>query len=132
MPRDQVEEFQELARDFVAPHGTDPVLETLIAAREWLTDPAHWCQGCLARSGAESVMNCVWSYETPYTSSCSVGSVFAIGASGDVKVTALALLKQALPKPFVLVHAFNDAPTTSHADVLALFDRAISSRRSEV
>jgi hypothetical protein len=35
-------------------------------------------------------------------------------------------LRRALPEGFSSVIAYNDAPTTTHADILALFDRAIA------
>lgn len=47
-------------------------------------------------------------------------------------------LMRALPAPsandmaWASLFRFNDAPSTTHADVLALFDRAIAARRAEI
>lgn len=39
-------------------------------------------------------------------------------------------LEDALPRGFARVDLFNDAPHTTHADVMALFDRAIAAEEA--
>lgn len=38
---------------------------------------------------------------------------------------AVSAVKASLPHPFRWPHYFNDAPSTTHADVMAVFDKAI-------
>lgn len=97
---------------------TDPVLKCLQDARQWLSDPAHWVKGHYNAGDA----------------SCAHGAVCRIGLSTDLTIKAWHLLDEACPlgtpNPFTPI--FNDDPTTTHADVLALFDRAIAARRAAV
>jgi hypothetical protein len=90
------------------------VRDNLIAARALIDTPEKWVNGAL-QSG-----NC----------RCAVGA--ALDAtdylSGWEAVNALA--KQ-LPSPFHHVPTFNDHPDTTHADILALFDRAIAACTTE-
>lgn len=112
MPRDQVSE-SEL---FVAP--VDPVLDVLVKARAWLDDPAHWLQGAYGDfAGTCDGPTCAWGALWKFTLNDSA-----------TEFAALSILEGLAG---VHVPHFNDAPSTTHADVLALFDRAIASRKAE-
>jgi hypothetical protein len=97
--------------------------EDLKAAKALIADPARWCKG-IARN-----QNC-----TMYAVSVVAGQ-----GSGAYRFTRCdEALRQALPRtiqlPFGGAHpivAFNDAPETTHADVLALFDRAIAAAEAQ-
>ncbi len=104
-----------LARDFVAPHGTDPVLETLVAARALIADPSKWAKKASSGDAHCAGLAC-------FTAGGADG-----GSPGD---RAWDFLETFVPDGLCLP-TYNDAPATTHADVLALFDRAIASRLSK-
>lgn len=59
------------------------------------------------------------------------GRLCALAALGRAEMATgtnipCALLDRALPEGYGFVFALNDAPETTHADVMALFDRAIA------
>lgn len=94
-----------------------PVALKLWEAREWLKDESHWQKGTYG--------------------SRQNGSTCAVGATGwhetmaeDDVVIALAAAISSYPafdagQAVDMVATYNDAPATTHADILALFDRAI-------
>jgi hypothetical protein len=98
--------------------------DILRAARERIATPERWNQGWFAADAAGREVSSV----SPIACSwCALGAVYATsgGARGaDVE----ALLIAALPAECSAgdVGYFNDLPATTHADVLALFDRAIA------
>lgn len=100
--------------------------ELLVKAREWLSDPDHWQKGSYGYYGPNS--------DEPLTSTCAVGALAMAAGIEPNKISdrtsAYRLLKAALPGSYIFhsleVPNFNDASLTKHADVLALFDRAIS------
>ncbi|MEL6388391.1 MAG: hypothetical protein AAFR00_13655 [Pseudomonadota bacterium] len=51
----------------------------------------------------------------------------AVASDGEARK----LLVQALPGELASVVSFNDDPDTTHADILALFDRAIAAAEAE-
>jgi hypothetical protein len=87
--------------------------EVLKATREFLTDPNHWKKG-----------------PTTNHTKCLVNAVWDAGSSGDVVEYLDAMASErGFPdrengglRPAA---AFNDAPETTHADVLAFLDLAI-------
>lgn len=113
MPFDQV--------NFVLPAvETDATLRTLIAGRALLSDGRRWAKGDYC-----------------------VGDTFCVvGALGirtdrrasrtDAQREAIFYLGAHVPKGHFRIADFNDNPTTTHADVLALFDRAIAARREDI
>lgn len=119
-PRDIGSEEFEVAsasegrRMVPVPH--DETLRVLQQAREWLSDPAHWCKHrTLHETGA----------------TCSVGAIekFNNGLWG----APYNAIDAAVPEmEHRCVINFNDARATTHADVLGLFDRAIAARRAEI
>ena len=94
--------------------------EHLRAAKARISNPKNWTQ-----SGSFAVTErgrpigwgtdnaCAW---------CSVGAVFAVGegAEGDAEAAALSALRDV-----GLSTHWNDAPSTTHAMVMAKFDEAI-------
>lgn len=89
-------------------------LERLERGRAWLADPGQW------RKGARGYVG-----ESPC---CAIG---ALGERrlGDAAENALL---EALPAGECSVINYNDRPSTTHADILALYDRAIAAERPRV
>lgn len=100
--------------------------ELLVKAREWLSDPDHWQKGSYGYYGPDYVL--------PLTNTCAVGALAMAAGIDPNKISnemlSYRLLKAALPGSYIFhsleVPHFNDAILTEHADILALFDRAIS------
>lgn len=102
-------------------HPTDPVLKCLQDARQRIENPANWHQGDWSnyRYGKAAAW-CTW------------GSVFVVlGSSGEMHGRVMSYLNASTPDGRGAI-SYNDDPTTTHADVLALFDRAIAARLSEL
>ncbi len=99
----------------IEPTLSDSILVTLIAARSRIESPEKWCKGSYEIGEAR----CIW------------------GATQEVCGTYWNPADEYL-QPFALElgHAgsasLNDHPETTHADVLALFDRAIAARKAEL
>lgn len=129
MPRDLIDEeygvlspHQIHARAIpeAAPAATDGVLALLVDARTFLSDPVNFWQ-----SGQPD--------PNPGRARCAILAIGdAAGRTGSrLHSKAFDCLKAALPEPsddLTAVYRFNDSH--SHADVLALFDRAIAARKS--
>jgi hypothetical protein len=104
-------------------------LEVLKAARKRIEKPEAWTTGSLARTflgfdvGEQHPDACCW---------CAIGAVYSVPAvvlgARDIAHEAM---ERALPPGFDAVERFNDNRYTTHADVLALFDRAIASLEAE-
>jgi hypothetical protein len=118
MPRDLVE-FPEVGVQPQVPAPIDPVLATLIAARKLIEKPENWGQGKFESAGAY----CAWgalmfgSRQLAISNPQNDGYEEAYRAIRDIT-------------PYRNLPAFNDRWNTTHADVLALFDKAIAARRS--
>lgn len=88
-----------------------PEIQILDRMRELLATSDRWCKGALnAPSGARCLMGAFYEVNGPVHSEQSAGHrVFHSlkNLTGTYKL-----------------HNFNDAPTTSHSDVLALIDAA--------
>jgi hypothetical protein len=101
--------------------------ELLRHARELLSDPTHWTKGAEAR--AEDGDECGIEYAACW---CADGAMrcaalrYGRAAWREAKPTI-----ECLVPGLVGLEQFNDMPATTHADVLALFDRAIA-KLSEV
>jgi hypothetical protein len=101
----------------------------LRAARERI---AHgWTQGAFARDAAGNVTE---DKRPDAVCFCALGALQLDWYSDQPSVEALANAVEVVPvgcspltiiSPFTIVSHFNDLPTTTQADVLALFDRAI-------
>ena len=93
------------------------VRENLIAAKALIDTPEKWCKGAYEHLGCY----------------CALG---ALGMAEKGSPTRYSLdgmrgLRVWVQLPFTSVSAFNDDPTTTHADVMALFDRAIAAQVEE-
>jgi len=112
MPRDLVE-FPEVGVQPQVPAPIDPITERLLLGRSRVAD--NWAQepSCTTRFCAGLAVLCL----TPH-------------AMDKVGEEAWDALEAVLPKRFHLITTYNDHPSTTHADILALFDKAIAARRS--
>lgn len=138
--RDFVDEELELARSLpltphyrVEPQCADSILRVLVGAREWLTDPTHWRRGGFFRDhdGDQIEVYDLAEQHSEIGSSCAWGAIrLETNDEGDLDSDAVKYLDTFVPGGCTVV--FNDDPSTTHADVLALFDRAIASRTAEV
>lgn len=103
-------------------------LEHLKAARELIADPEKWTKCSYAKTkqrGGASVPP-----DSPRAKCwCAVGAIRKVGPYAP---SASIALMHALPVKWQWtgVPSFNDDPGTSHADVLALFDRAIAAEEA--
>jgi len=102
--------------------------EILIAAREIVTEPEHWTRGHYAAS-ARGDMTVVTSCEA--VCFCAVGAIRrAVWEDGDENIANAKMAvgqlcrKVGLAGEITLV-SWNDAKGRTHAEVLALFDKAI-------
>lgn len=103
--------------------GEKAELEVLTRARALIADPRDWCHGAPPSS-----------IDAPYCAmtacySASGGAAINHYGTSLIYVGAISRLSRCMDKPFgpVPVGTFNDHPDTTHADVLALYDRAIAS-----
>lgn len=107
--------------------GTKSTADILRAAKAHISEPENWFQGeyfkgslidpdtsCACALGAVRVAN--WSAH-------AIHSVF-VDIHDDTP--AAHTLHSVLPDGFFTVNDFNDDPNTTHADIMALFDRAIA------
>jgi hypothetical protein len=113
---------------------TDDVLRVLKEARQWLSDPAHWHKGGFAPNNNDNPQvaeaTCAWG-----ACSRAAGSDNFYDIGTDAENAAARLLSIQLgarPDDALAISDFNDLPDTTHDDVVALFDRAISARRAEL
>ena len=92
--------------------------EALIAMRELLSDPKRWCKGAYARDASGKPT------ENTKTacSHCLSGALHSVDGATEAVVWAIA---GALPRGYHNVPAFNDAPETTHSDILRVLDAAI-------
>ena len=102
------------------------IREILIAARAKIERPEAWTRGAAARTGSGKSL-------PPEKASrgqcwCAAGAAWSIvGCQTDASHTAINCLSELVHEEFNIgVASYNDAPTTTHADILALFDRAIA------
>ena len=99
------------------------VRENLIAAKALIDTPEKWGKGY----GITPPTNCLCA-----ESACAE----AAGSLQLLKMLSWEALEAALPEPWrtrsieedMAAHHFNDHPDTTHADIMALFDRAIAAQ----
>jgi hypothetical protein len=107
-------------------------LTVLALARDLLSDEGRWVKGWYAVDARGRDADPCASRARRW---CAAGALYrvvdgaAIAARGRATAEARGLLMRACPERYV--EKFNDAPTTTHADVLALFDRAIELGRGK-
>lgn len=97
--------------------------EQLRAAKALIDAPEKWTREAFARNaqGVPTILR-------KATCFCALGALdFAGHVALAYDESAEDLLKDAVPTRFMnSITAFNDHPDTTHADVMALFDRAIA------
>lgn len=94
------------------------VKENLIAARALIDTPEKWGKGSF-----RAVDGCL----------CAVGAlgVATTGNAHDWSASAYNALYDALPETaYAGVPSYNDNPNTTHAEIMALFDRAIAAQEN--
>ncbi len=105
--------------------------EILIAARKKIERPECWTKGAYARRADGTYVGDSGINEDGFISAdavcfCALGACRAVSGSLTDESPAARQIRDALGGRQYDLSAFNDAPTTTHADVLALFDRAIA------
>lgn len=101
------------------------VKENLIAAKALIDTPEKWGKG----NGFVPPHGC-------FCAESACAEVARISPDYVVKWRLWRALEDALPEPWktrcaaaeLSVHDFNDDPSTTHADIMALFDRAIAAQ----
>lgn len=87
-----------------------PITKALINGRRALLEDG-WCKG---------------------TATDGQGRHCAVGAFPGRGVGAVCMeLRSVLPEGYYIVSVYNDLPTTTFSDIIALYDRAIASARSK-
>lgn len=96
--------------------------EILRAARAKIDTPEKWTRGAYARTKSGRIVGpeCASAVHL-----CAVGAVTAAASPAMTVDDALVVLARELPSAGGITN-FNDHPGTTHADILALFDRAIA------
>lgn len=111
-------------KDFALPAvETDAVLRCLVGAKALLSDPTRWIKNALALDKRGELV---------IPESASAVSFCAIGALDHVGFDHRALWTLTAATPRKNIPRYNNAPMTTHSDIMALFDRAISARRGEL
>lgn len=120
-------------------------LEILEKGRDRIADPARWFKGAFAdRSHRPAVPDdvlfadcrvCAWGA----INWAACGDPYDTGLNGAAASEAYNLLGGAIRSRegtkagrFVSVPGFNDRPTTTHEDILAVFDAAIEKAKAEL
>jgi hypothetical protein len=95
-------------------------VEILKAARELIAKPERWTRGSAARNSSGEHVH---ARSDDATCWCAIGALVMVSA--DNPVPAERLLRSVLPDGPGFITSFNDSH--DHAEVVALFDRAIAS-----
>lgn len=101
--------------------------EVLRAARALIEVPERWTKCAFARDAKGIVVS---EDEESAVCFCVLGAIYRHPPS-PLTDGARWFLDESLPETFLGVGTFNDHPSTTHADVLALFDRAIALAEGE-
>lgn len=88
---------------------SDKSLQHIDAVIDRLSTPEKWCKGALR------------SHDGRY---CIRGAVRAVGAADVLEPVILQAIGEVAGKRFCRIESFNDHPNTSHAQVLAVLNRA--------
>ena len=98
----------------------------LVRARELLSDPKSWTQDVMARSVRGTP---VVTHSKRARSFCVEGAIERAGLKTTRKVRERArriVYEKIASSTFVNITLWNDAPQRTHAEVLALLDKAIA------
>lgn len=104
------------------------ITETLIKARELISDPKHWTKKALARSEKNRPVDV---FSKKACAFCMEGAIRKaeddLWPSPAVKYVS----KYTQKKYYKAAYEINDAPETTHEDVLKLFDEMIEASKTE-
>lgn len=116
------------------------IQRTLTAAKAIIADPAKWIKGKYAihKDNAASMghgskvppyANSLYGYEAGAACFCSIGALQKAAGEGQTYYEASYYLRKAVTEvtscKFDHAARFNDAESTTHEDVMAMFDKAI-------
>lgn len=101
-------------------------------ARERISDPARWCKGAFSSNamGQRCVDGPTASGARAWCASGSVLAEHADNVGGEMALTALRHQVRRSTGLRITIAAYNDDPSTTHADILALYDRAIAAEEA--
>ena len=103
--------------------------EVLTKARELIEKPEIWTKGEYARDESGNSCRPTGPFARCF---CALGAVKAAGNyKGDNNPAAEKLTESLERDRFRWVCLFNDSKDTTHADVLALFDKAIATAKNQ-
>jgi len=108
---------------------TESTRELLIKAKALIDTPSKWCRDSYARDAAGEKIKLVC--DPRVVSWCIMGALRAVALRctdrrWETTYTACSDVVRRVSSPSDFVK-FNDDPATTHADIMALFDRAIES-----
>jgi len=98
--------------------------DLLEKARELISDPARWTKGAVARDlNGEPIEE----FSSDAVCFCSIGVVSSVAnCLGLFNSTTHLLDRCAGKRGYPNILSFNDAPTTTHEDIVSLFQEAIN------
>lgn len=112
------------------------VIELLKSGRDRIADPKNWTKGYYARDaggnpiGEDSPEAVCWCAAGALQSCLVIIAAGNIRRNYNIRNHALEFLHLSMPSDFDVnlfsIAGFNDAPETTHADVMAAYDRAIA------
>lgn len=97
-------------------------IDVLRAMKARLSTPAKWARGVAARD--KHGIRCRAEHERAVCW-CLLGALGLSGAQGPDRLGAALILHSVLPDGSNTIPQFNDSKKTTHADVLAVLDKAI-------
>lgn len=92
---------------------------TLTVARGLISKPENWHQGWFAKAKEDGTG----------VAYCALGAIIHSEKSLVLRAGAVTLLRGALPQDYSSILTFNDSK--EHAEILALYDRAIAKAREQ-
>lgn len=102
------------------------IAQVLRDARALIDTPDKWAKGWCARLANGKA---TYAADSDAHSFCAVGSLLRVPPHNQQKT--LEWLNGFVPSRFHRISLFNDHPKTTHADIMALFDRAIAVAEAE-
>lgn len=110
------------------------VVDILSATRNLLSDPGHWTKNAFARDAYGVRLHN--GYDDEATCWCAAGAAEHFVGPGDagwrLANRVIEIMRDALPSEWRRsLGRFNDDPSTTHADILAVLDRAIELAKAE-
>ena len=109
-----------------------PVRRLLMDAKALIARPENWCKGVLARS-VNNRHTDVFSQKA--FRFCGMGAVWRAAGSFEspsYAAEAIKCLADGFDQDRYVLGAFNDAPETTHRDIMRLFNRAIKRAKEQL